>query len=196
MSALVTVVIPSIPTRVDNGLLDRALHSVKMQTSRPAEVVVEIDEDRLGAGPTRNRGLMRVKTPYVAFLDDDDAFKPEHIDLLLDTMQGHDADYVYSWYDVIGGVDPMPQFFNLPWDNAQPHQTTITTMVRTELAQSVGFGGEPEPDPNGGGIYVSGEDYRFTLGCMEKGAKITHLPRRTWQWFHHGANTSGLPNRW
>lgn len=196
MSALVTVVIPSIPTRAGNGLLDRALASVKAQTSRPAEVIVEFDDDRLGAAVTRDRGLRRVKTPYVAFLDDDDEFKDHHVASLLLYAQAHDADYVYPWYDVVGGTDPMSQFEGLPWDDAQPHQTTITTLVRTELAQAVGFGGEPEPDPNGGGVLVGGEDYRFTLDCMEKGAKIVHLSRRTWRWHHHGANTSGLPDRW
>jgi hypothetical protein len=196
MSDLVTVVIPSIPLRVDNGLLDRALASVKAQTSLPKEVVVEFDYDREGAGIIRTRGLAKVTTPYVAFLDDDDEFKPEHIDLLLDTMQAHGADYVYPWYDVVGGTDPMSQFENQPWDNEHPHQTTITTLVRTDLAQSVGFATPPMEDPNGGGIFVGGEDWRFTLGCMDQGAKIVHLPRRTWRWHHHGANTSGLANRW
>jgi hypothetical protein len=177
-------------------MLDRALASVKAQTYQPKDVIVEFDDSRSGAAATRQRGLTKVATPYVAFLDDDDEFLPEHLDLLLDTMQGWQADYVYPWYEVVGGTDPMPQFFGLPWDNEQPHQTTITTLVRTDLAQEVAFGGEPESDPNGGGFLVGGEDYRFTLGCMERGARIVHLPRRTWLWHHHGANTSGLPTNW
>jgi len=193
----ITVVTPSIPPRGEHGgILERALASVKAQTTRPKEVIVEFDEFRSGAPATRQRGLDRVKTEWTAFLDDDDEFRPEHLEVLRAAAQDAEADYVYSWYDVEGGQDPMPQFFGLPWDNAQPHQTTITILVRTSLAQEVGFGGEPEPDPNGGGIVVSGEDYRFTLGCMELGAKILHVPQRTWIWHHHGANTSGLPYRW
>jgi hypothetical protein len=115
-----------------------------------------------------------------------------HLAALTGTAAETDADYVYSWYDVVGGSDPMPMFFGQPWDNEQPHQTTVTTLVRTDLAQKIGFGGEPGEDPNGTGLHVSGEDYRFTLGCMYAGAKIVHRPERTWFWHHHGNNTSGL----
>jgi hypothetical protein len=191
---MITVVVPSIPPR--EGMLNRALASVQAQTLLPAETIVEIDHGRTGAAATRQRGLERVKTEWVAFLDDDDEFMPFHLQQLSIAAYQSEADYVYSWYEVVGGSDPMGQFFGAPWDNAQPHQTTITTLVRTELAQSVGFGGEPEADPNGGGAIVGGEDYRFTLGCMEKGARIHHLPQRTWLWHHHGANTSGLPANW
>lgn len=196
---MITVVIPSIPPRVE--LLNRALASVENQKLRPDRVVVEVDVDRSGAAVTRQRGLERVETPWVAFLDDDDEFLPEHLEACFVFALENDADYVYPWYTVITrqgktGHDPMPAFFGKPWDNDQPHQTTITTLVRTELAQSVGFQDSPGLDPNGGKVIVGGEDYRFTLGCMFAGAKIMHLPQRTWLWHHHGKNTSGLADRW
>jgi hypothetical protein len=192
---VISVVIPTIPTRSGETLM-RAVWSAERQSLAPTAVVIEPDTERLGASQTRQRGLQRVTTEWVAFLDDDDELLPEHLEHLLACATEQGADYVYSWYEVVGGLDPMPQFFGRPWDNEQPHQTTITTLVRTELAQSVGFGGDPEADPNGGGAFVSGEDYRFTLGCMAAGAKIVHLPERTWFWHHHGGNTSGLPSRW
>jgi len=190
----ISVVIPSIPVRP--GMLAQAVTSVKDQTLLPHEIIVEMDEDREGAAATRQRGLQKVTTPWVAFLDDDDAFLERHLRSLLDHALEQEADYVYSWYNVINGTDPMPQFFGLPWDNEQPHQTTITTLVRTEIAQEVGFRQGSMEDPNGGGIEVGGEDYVFTLGCMELGAKIHHLADRTWNWYHHGNNTSGLPSNW
>jgi hypothetical protein len=194
---VITTVTPSIPVRGDHGgMLERALASIRAQTLPPSEVVVEFDEFRQGAAATRQRGLEKVATDWVAFLDDDDEMKPWHLETLARAAEESGADYVYSWYEVSGGLDPMWQFFGQPWDDAAPHQTTITTLVRTDLAQSVGFGGEPEPDPNGGGAYVSGEDYRFTLGCLAAGARILHVPQVTWIWHHHGANTSGLPDRW
>jgi glycosyltransferase involved in cell wall biosynthesis len=189
---LVTVVIPSIPPRA--AMLARAVGSVLAQTNKDLDIIVQVDEERLGAAANRQRGLEQVDTEWVAFLDDDDEFLERHLQVCLDAAYEHDADYVYPWYNVINGGDPMSQFFGLPWDNNQPHQTTITTLVKTDLAQSIGFGGDPEPDPNGGGIIVGGEDYRFTLGCMEAGAKIHHVADRTWNWHHHGRNTSGLPN--
>ena len=61
-------------------------------------------------------------------------------------------------------------------------------MVRTDLAQAVGFLNKDGPESP-----VSGEDWLFTLGCMARGAQIHHVAERTWAWRHHGLNTSGLP---
>ncbi|ONH62337.1 hypothetical protein CcI49_02870 [Frankia sp. CcI49] len=95
------------------------------------------------------------------------------------------ADYVYSWPRTVGGTNPHEHWFGVPWKNAEPHDTTITVLVRTELAREVGFSA-----PHGG------EDLRFTLGCVAAGARIVHLPERTWIWHHHAGNTSGRPDRW
>src|ERR671922_2284910 len=77
----VTVVIPSIPPRVD--LRNRALASVAAQTRPAHAVALTVDIDRDGAGPTRTRGLMMVRTEWTAFLDDDDELKPHHLEVLL-----------------------------------------------------------------------------------------------------------------
>ena len=79
---------------------------------------------------------------YVNFLDSDDEMDPNHVECLLICAEETGADYVYPWFRVKGGADPFPQFFGKPWDNDQPHQTTVVTMVRTELAQRVGFNHE------------------------------------------------------
>lgn len=136
---------------------------------------------------------MMVGTPWVAFLDSDDEIDPEHLEKLLDTAETHGADYVYSHYRVRGGRDPFPHFLGRPWDNAQPHETTVTTLVRTELAQSVGF--LSSNDMESSDSKNSREDWFFTLGCIDAGAKIVHRPEITWTWHHHGSNTSGLPGR-
>jgi hypothetical protein len=91
-------------------------------------------------------------------------------------------------------VDPLGNFGRV-FDHAAPHQTTVTTLVRTELAQSVGFREFPED-----GSLIEGqrrgEDHRFLVGCVDAGAKVLHVPQRTWIWNHWGGNTSGLPGRW
>lgn len=193
MSDTITVVIPTIPPR--KMLLHRANHSVLAQT-RPADAVnICIDNHHAGAARTRQRGLEGVRTDWVAFLDDDDEFLPDHLDHLLSHALAERADYVYSWFQVIGGRDPFPpSHFTDPFDPKKPIQTTITTLVRTELAQSVGFLQPPE------GLLVDGmtwgEDWQFTVECLRAGAKISHLVERTWLWHHDSGNTSGRPDRW
>lgn len=193
MDLLITVVVPFHTQRETNGYLRRALTSIETQTLEGVQVIAVRDEERQGAPATRHAGLMLADTPWVAFLDSDDEMDPIHLEHLLECADKTGADYVYPWYRVKGGGDPLAKFFGKPWNNSQPHETTVTTLVRTELAQSVGFLSSNDmasPDSKN-----SREDWFFTLGCMRAGAKIVHHPERTWTWHHHGANTSGLPGR-
>lgn len=189
----VTAVVPYHEARVRNGMMAKAVASVRAQTY-PTEVVPAQDVYRMGAAMTRHYGLMEVDTEWTAFLDSDDYMDPDHIEHLVACAQETGADYVYPWFRVEGGSDPFPMFFGKPWDDAAPHQTTITILVRTGLAKSVGFMTQPDGslDPEGN---RGGEDWHFTLGCLAQGAQIVHLPRRSWTWVHHGRNTSGTPGR-
>lgn len=165
-------------------MLERAAASVRAQTY-PVDLVLARDVHGMGAAMTRQYGLMEVTTEWTAFLDSDDTMDPDHIEHLVACAAGTGADYVYPWFRVAGGSDPFPMFFGRPWDDAAPHSTTITILVRTGLALQVGFLATP--------LDRGGEDYTFTLGCVAAGAQIVHLPRRSWEWNHHGANSSGTP---
>lgn len=184
----VTVCIPTIPPR--RMLLHRAVESVLRQTHPAAALSIVLDNSREGAPATRQRALEAVRTPWTAFLDDDDEFKPVHLERLLTCAAEQEANYVFSWFDTRYCVDPIGHF-GKPFDPANPHHTTITVLVRTELAQRVGF---PQDWPEG--WTLPQEDWRFTLGCVAAGAKIVHLPERTWYWRHDSSNTSGRPDRW
>ncbi len=196
----VTVIIPTIPPRRE--MLTRAVQSVLSQTRTVDAISIALDRHRQGAWMTRDRALKAAQTEWVAFLDDDDTFLPKHIERLLRTAEETGGDYIYADYEVVNHRgqpfpenNPLPPFSELgPWDNERPHQTCITTLVRTELAQSIGFH-TPDDDAEVGG-HRFGEDYTFTLRCMEAGAKIVYHDEVTWKWWHTGANTSGLPTNW
>ncbi len=97
---LVSVV---IPTRDRQRLLEQALGSVLAQRYEPIEVVVVDDcsalplelspllardprvlllrsETPLGAGAARNLGASRCRGPLLAFLDDDDRWRPDKLE--------------------------------------------------------------------------------------------------------------------
>lgn len=195
MSSSVTIVIPTIPQRP--AMLTRAVWSVTAQTVRPDVVIVEPDLHRTGAAATRDRALAKVDTEFVAFLDDDDELEERHIELLLGELHITGADMVYPWFTVVGGTDPFPQHFGKEWDNENPHQTTVTFLARTEMIRRCGgftgnFVEDGQKDPEG---HRAGEEYRLVLRMVEQGAKIVHLPYRTWRWHHHKNNTSGQANR-
>jgi glycosyltransferase involved in cell wall biosynthesis len=207
----ITVVIPSIPPR--KALLERALRSVVDQTMPAASVSIAVDLDREGAAKTRQRALDAVQTRWVAFLDDDDELLPNHLAALF-TATEDGAQYLWSRFrigypgttykgggvgytDFIDGPAPLGAGTFEQWNDEQPAQTTITTLVRTELARDVG-GFTPAAD--GGEIdgQRAGEDWDFTLRCRAAAglSGMRHVPEVTWTWHHHGANTSGLPDRW
>jgi len=195
----ITVVIPTISTRGD--LLSQAVNSIKYQTQLPEAVIIEQDMHHEGAGMTRHRGLWRVTTPWVAFLDDDDLFMPQHLERLWKHAQETGCHYAYSWFETLpAGSDPFPPtHFTDPWDPNQPRQTTVTTLVQTNLAREAGFLGDPRDTGDG---QRAGEDWWFTLECNRLG-KISHLVEKTWYWRHWGfgqpgmpGNTSGLGSRW
>jgi glycosyltransferase involved in cell wall biosynthesis len=98
-SAGVTVV---IPTCGRPELLARALGSVLAQTVRPQAIVIVADgveeppgvagsltpevsvitlPERRGAAAARNAGAARAKTPWIAFLDDDDQWLPAKLEI-------------------------------------------------------------------------------------------------------------------
>jgi hypothetical protein len=209
----VTVVVPTIGPRIE--MLRQARESIWNQTLLTRRLVVQEDVAHEGAAATRHKGLMRVRTPWVAFLDDDDLMQPDHLEKLLRHALDTGADYVFSWFWTspsrrvpLGATeaepdlcDPFPvTHFTDPWDPAAPRQTTVTTLVRTELAREVGFAQPEEGEMVKG--QRAGEDWVFTLRCNELG-KISHLPERTWRWRHWGfgrvgqaGNTSGLGSRW
>lgn len=196
------VVTASHPARAANGMLARAVNSVRRQEYPVAGHYVVEDVERHGAAWTRQRALDANPHEWTAFLDSDDWFMPEHLRRLAEVQCDTGADYVYSWFVLAYGpvgrerfspvdtVFPSGHFLN-PWDPANPRHTTITVLVRTELAREVGFYTVPD---DGEIAHRQGEDWEFTLGCNEKGT-IFHIPERTWYWHHHGLNSSGIPGR-
>lgn len=198
------VIIPSIPPRRPQLL--RALRSVGHQAMAPADLSVAVDLEHAGAPATRQRALDGVAAgvDWIAPLDDDDEFLPMHLQALWDHAQETGADYVYSWFELVGpdgtsygDYDPVfPEtHFTNPFDPTEPIETTITILIRRELLEAVRYEALDRPEEYAKGA-STGEDRNLTLRCLEAGATISHLVQRTWRWHHHGRNTSGRPDRW
>ena len=187
----VTAVIPAIPPRVGTHL-HRALDSVLQQDVPVDAISVAVDFAREGSAATRNRALEAVTTGWAAFLDDDDEWNTDHIRSLLACADETGADMVYPWFTVPEGWDPWPEREGQPFDpKLLDTQNTIpiTCMVRTSLLRAVG--GFESKDPSNPASLC--DDWGTWIKLRDVGAKIVHLPRRTWIWHWHGGNTSGRP---
>jgi hypothetical protein len=179
----ITLIIPTIPGREE--LLERAVTSAMSQTLQAA-VHVELDSTRSGAAATRNRALGTVDTEFVAFLDDDDELKPNHLRACARHTTLTGADVVYPGYDTVGD-DPVG-CFGVPFDPyliRQRNYIPVTTLCRTDLVRRAG-GFQPHPDENGDPC----EDWGLWLALLASGAKFSHLPQRTWIW-HVAGGTRG-----
>jgi glycosyltransferase involved in cell wall biosynthesis len=184
----VTVAIAAHPARFRGGLITRALTSVIAQTHVPEAILVVNDSERKGAGWTRQTLLRAVDTEWIAWLDSDDEWYPEHLEKVLRVAVETDSVFVFPWFH---GHDPLGHF-GLPYNPCTPHHTTMGHLVRTDIAKEVGF-----PDSAPGGF--SNEDWAFITGvaalACERGLRMTHLPERTWTYHAHGQNTSGQPTQ-
>lgn len=219
MSDTITVVIAAHPARARGAppsrfpisrapLLQQAIASAWSQSLLPDAMIVAMDNEGLGAPATRARALGAVATDWVAFLDSDDLFLPAHLEALLGHALETGADYVYSWFHILqnlpsgaervidwdaergDGVFPPTHFTN-DFDPADPIETTITVLVRAELAKAVGMRALADRVADGAN---TGEDRAFTLDCLAAGAKISHLREFTWLWRHHWDREGGRGN--
>jgi hypothetical protein len=194
----VTVIIPHIPSRVDQ--LTRAMYSVAVQTHPARNVVVAADLYADGSAITRNRALMaNIDTTWVAFLDDDDELMPNHLEVLTRAAAITSAQVVYPGCMVLdpqGFRLPMqPEWgrFGKPFDPdllRQQSYIPVTSLVRTGLARRALFG-PPATHPDS-----DYDDWGFYLRLLDLDAAFHHVPQVTWKWHHHGRNTSGRPDRW
>lgn len=209
----VGVSIASIPPRA--ALLARALASVCAQTRPADQIVVHVDHIGVGAPDSKNAALRAITTDWVAFLDDDDEFLPQHLEHLLATAEATGADLVYPWYQGINmgifhitdAAGTLRSPFNVPF--RQEHADLIlsgdnfiptTVLVRTELAQRVGgFGLTATAGPHDNIQGDTGDDRVLWGRLLNAGAQFVHHPEITWTWNGHsddpGAHTSGRPWR-
>lgn len=187
-------------------MLRKAIASVMNQTHPADSIAIAVDNYRFGSDVTRNSALSMVQTPWVAFLDDDDQFLPNHLATLMQAAADNNADVVYSLPRVMtpDGRRVERQFdwgggpvFDPDYLRRKAHIQT-TSLVRTELAKAVG-GFTFVRDETG----AINDDHGFYLRLLDIGAKFHHVHEETFIWNHHGygrpgmpGNTSGQPSRW
>ncbi len=193
----VAVITPHIPTREFE--LTRAVASVAAQTVQPDFHIIATDRGHWGSARVRNRALFAADTTWVAFLDDDDEFLANHLEVSLQAADESGADVIYAGCVVVdheGNDVPIREEWGRFDQKFDPEilrmkaYLPVTSLVRTGLAKLALFG-PPDHQPNS--LY---DDWGFYLRLLDLGAVFTHVPEVTWVWHHHGKNTSGQASRW
>jgi hypothetical protein len=190
----VTACIPVHLPRLSNGVMDRALQSIRTQT-RPVDAIsIAVDTTHAGAAATRNEALAGVTTEWTAFLDSDDQWRPSHVEKLLATAQETGADLIYPWFSIVpGGQDPWPHREGQPFSRKileTENYIPVTVLVRTKLIKKSG-GFRPKGPPEN-----PCDDWGAWDALLDEGATFHHLNERTWFWWWWSGNTSGRGDVW
>lgn len=196
----IAVLTPSLPGRA--YLLSEAMASVQAQSMTPTSHVVGIDYDRVGIGRMLNQLASSAEAEWLARLDDDDLFMPNHLEVLARGVD--DADVIYTWCEVKprsrdGVVPPVPAVLGpAGWIPNQEFDANLlrernyipaTTLIRRSLWREIGGWTLP-----GWGIGDSprqpefAEDWDFWLRALDAGARFRCIPEVTWTYRYHGAN--------
>lgn len=200
----VAVCIPTIEGRED--LRMRAEISVMQQERQPDQLIVCTDHERTGAAATRNRMIEEVETDVIAWLDDDDWLKSDHLKVCMRVLEQSPfrPALVYPRPIMVGGRDPVAVthqgvFPTSPWGlRFTPEFAShirqvgsfipMTHLVRTKVVREVG--GFPEGRTLADGRY-QGEDERYLIEILNRGYGFEHVDRKTWYWFVNAKSTAG-----
>lgn len=186
---LVSVIIPT--WRRHDLLLERALPSVRAQTYSNHEVIVASDgpdpalrtlladepvgyvevahhdEHPMNFGSrARNHALTRARGDYIAYLDDDNAWRPDHLDLLVKALEDNPAaGFAYSKLvthpqGVVIGSDP-PRYGGID---------TSVILHRRELLELARW---PKPGQIDGDKHAP--DWAIVAAWLAKGADWVHV---------------------
>ena len=205
----ISVCIATIPPRAE--LLRRAVDSVHAQTLLPNELIVQLDTEGEGAGPTRNKAWRQASSDWVAFLDDDDEFLPDHLEECARVAKRTNADLVYPWFELINWPeatpdrpDPLATMQNgklvhplgVPFGPEQRrHVYTTAWIPATIFVKRVWLervDGYPAPYTPEWEARDGCEDWALLVRLLDRGARFAHAPKRTWR-LHNGSGTAGRP---
>lgn len=157
LKSLVSVVIPT---------LSRKSLKEAISSCGDLPVITERDTHRTGAGPTRNRGVQRVKTEWVAFLDDDDKLNPNFQEAFQEALEEDPHLIIFKMKYPDGRI--LPRVPLVEWFNVG-----ISIAVKTSLAKKYPF-------VKGSNEFRQNEDFQFIKRIQDEGYKIHFSPRITY----------------
>ena len=213
----ITVVIPAFKAR---NFLAEALASVAAQTRMPDEVIVVDDaspepiddivgrfqaasgfpplrvvrhERNQGLGATRNTGIRQATGDWVALLDHDDLWKPEHLAALVAAIGSEHADLGFATSElfveengarrITGAWGPDSDTWKQTpaWSLFQKNfiQPSATLIRRSALLEVNGFDTDPR-------VHMC-EDLDLWLRLVRAGCRIAHSGHRSLLYRQHAA---------
>ncbi|BEI21844.1 glycosyltransferase family 2 protein [Vibrio fluvialis] len=86
---------------VDDGSTDGSREWLSQISLQDKRVVVLLNSNNQGAAYARNQAIAAAKGRFIAFLDADDQWAPEKLEIQLKEMDERDLDFCYTSYDLV-----------------------------------------------------------------------------------------------
>ncbi len=151
-----------IPYNTDRGFLDHAIDSVGL-----ADLILsKSDKSR---SYNINKGLKKVKTEFVKFLDEDDMLTENCLEDSLKAIEGYDFIHgnAFNIYPDDSVKEYKPKIhYPTAEELVKPKSSFIhnpTQMYRMDVFERVGYFDE---------TLLTAQDWEFNLRCLSKGLKI------------------------
>ena len=181
----------------EDGCLDRTVEIVSAM-SAPGSQAIRIfrAKENRGVSHARNCALERARGQFIAFMDADDTWEPEHLSTLMQYLGSEDATMVFSgnnFIDENGGITkrneiPSREVLSDLADRLYDYNFILvpSVMVRREIIDR-GF----KFDEN----LTHGEDLDFWLQIIAADCRITLAPVATYNYRKHGESAMANSER-
>ena len=198
MNNKVSVIIPYFK---NIRYIDRSIFSVLNQTYKNLEIILIYDDSdqkdliklsrrykknknifflinkkNIGAGPSRNKGLVACKGKYVAFLDADDYWKKNKLKIQVEYMLKYSLDFSYTSYEILKSnkkkLHKVKQSYSYN-DLIKKCDIGLSTVVMS--SKILKFGKFPN--------IKTQEDYALWLKYLKKGVRLVGIekPMSIWR---------------
>ncbi len=140
------------------------------------KIILLVNKKNLGAGLSRNRGLMYSKCKYIAFLDSDDYWKKNKLKVQINFMEKNSLDFSFTSYEILKHnkkkIHQVKQFYSYN-DLLKKCDIGLSTVVIN--SKILKFGKFPN--------IKTQEDYALWLKYSKKGIEMRSIrkPMSTWR---------------
>ena len=96
----------------DNGDNEYRENALKISSEYRTNVSVLFNEKNRGANYSRNRGVLSAKGDFIAFLDSDDEWIPNYLQIVSNIIEDNNSKFITSNYQIVHNDGPLPPEFN------------------------------------------------------------------------------------
>ena len=86
---------------IDDASIDSTVQIIKKYVSTDSRIQLFQNKTNSGTGISRNIGIKAAQGSFISFLDSDDLWLPEKLEIQLEFMKNHNLDMTYSSYYLI-----------------------------------------------------------------------------------------------